>query len=228
VVSPLIVLAAAGLTARVLGVFGDGFGASLLDLLLAAGLVVFLIQVRRRRALRARPRPPDQVPDGIDLPSGRTSALEQPRAESSLDLGVREIRRTDPGFDPSRFVGYAGMLFRDAHHAWMTDLGTLRDRVTPHIYGELQRWWDQLQNIGHAYRAEDIEVTAEVTEAWQESGCDYVTAYIGGSMVEYTVDAANDRLMSGARTLPRAVEEFWTFTRQAGLNFWMLSAIQTS
>jgi predicted lipid-binding transport protein (Tim44 family) len=33
--------------------------------------------------------------------------------------------------------------------------------------------------------------------------------------------------VDGSKTVPRAVEEFWTFTRPAGLNFWMLSAIQT-
>jgi predicted lipid-binding transport protein (Tim44 family) len=155
--------------------------------------------------------------------------VDPPRGDSSLDLGIREIRHTDPGFDPSRFVGYAGMVFRDAHSAWTTrDLGPLRDRVTPHMYGELQARCDRLRSIGHAYRVKDIEITAEVTEAWQESGRDYLTAYIGGSIVDYTVDEVSDDLVDGSRTIPRDVEEFWTFTRPAGLNFWMLSAIQTS
>jgi len=34
--------------------------------------------------------------------------------------------------------------------------------------------------------------------------------------------------VEGSRAVPRAVNEFWTFTRPAGLNFWMLSAIQTA
>jgi predicted lipid-binding transport protein (Tim44 family) len=55
-----------------------------------------------------------------------------------------------------------------------------------------------------------------------------VTAYITGSMVDYTVDDVSDGLVDGSRTIPREVEEFWTFTRPAGLNFWMLSATQTS
>jgi predicted lipid-binding transport protein (Tim44 family) len=33
--------------------------------------------------------------------------------------------------------------------------------------------------------------------------------------------------VDGSRTIVKAVEEFWTFTRPAGLNPWMLSAIQT-
>ena len=47
-------------------------------------------------------------------------------------------------------------------------------------------------------------------------------------MVDYTVEEASDVLVDGSRTIPRDVEEFWTFTRPAGLNFWMLSAMQTA
>ena len=77
-------------------------------------------------------------------------------------------------------------------------------------------------------RVAEIEITATVTEAWQESGRDYVTAYIAGSIVDYAVDEVSNRIVSGSKVVPRGVEEFWTFTRPAGLNFWMLSAIQTA
>jgi predicted lipid-binding transport protein (Tim44 family) len=156
-------------------------------------------------------------------------AGDHPSGDPSLDRGVRDIRRTDRGFDPSRFIGYAGMMFRDAQSAWVTrDIESLRDRVTPEMHGELQARCDRLRSTHRATRVEAIEITAEVTEAWQESGRDYVTAYIGGSIVEYTVDEVRDTLVEGSRTVPRDVEEFWTFTRPAGLNFWMLSAIQTA
>jgi predicted lipid-binding transport protein (Tim44 family) len=94
------------------------------------------------------------------------------------------------------------------------------------MYVELQAQCSRLQNIGHADRVERIDITAEITEAWQESGRDYATAHIDGSIVEYTVDEATHSLVYGSRTVPRDIEEFWTFTRPAGLNFWMLSAIQ--
>lgn len=155
-------------------------------------------------------------------------AGDQPSGDSSLDRGLRDIRQTDPGFDPSRFVGYAAMMFRDAQRAWMArEIGGLRDRVTPEMYGEMQAQCDRLRSAGRVNRVAEIEITATITEAWQESGRDYVTADIGGSIVDYTVDEVGDRLVDGSRTIPRDVEEFWTFTRPAGLNFWMLSAIQT-
>ena len=121
------------------------------------------------------------------------------------------------------------MVFRDAQGAWVTrDIAPLRTRVTPEMYCELQTQCDRLRDTARANHVEQIEITAEVTEAWQESARDYVTAYIGGSIVDYTVEEASDSLVSGSRTIPRDVEEFWTFTRPAGLNFWMLTAIQAS
>ena len=47
-------------------------------------------------------------------------------------------------------------------------------------------------------------------------------------MLDYTVDETTDGLVEGSRTIAKAVEEFWTFTRPAGPNFWMLSAIQVA
>ena len=187
---------------------------------LAAILPTFL----RRRPARAA----FAVPPGADAPSDRALAGDPPGDESSLARGVGDIRRTDPGFDPSRFTGYAGMMFRDAQRAWMTrDIRSLGDRITPEMHGELQARCDRLRSAHRVNRVEWIDITAEVTEAWQEGGRDYVTAYIDGSLVDYTVDEARDSVVEGSRTISRNVEEFWTFTRPAGLNFWMLSAIQT-
>ena len=200
------------------------------DLLLGGELVVLLMFLRRRHA--APPPPPPPIHD--DTPSGGAMAGDHPSGdspsdESSFDRGVREIRRTDPKFDPGRFAGYAGMVFRDAQRAWTTrDIGSLRDRVTPEMHGALQAQYDGLRNSHRVNRAAEIEITAEITEAWQESNRDYVTAHIGGSIVDYTVDEASDRLVDGSRTISRDVDEFWTFTRPAGLNFWMLSAIQAT
>ena len=135
----------------------------------------------------------------------------------------------DPKFDPARFAGYASMVFRDTQGAWMRrDVGSLRDRLTPEMYVALQAQCERLRSVRRSNHVDEVEIHAEITEAWQESGRDYVTAYIDGSMLDYTVEEVGDGLVDGSRTIPRAVEEFWTFTRPAGLNFWMLSAIQAS
>lgn len=212
----------AGFTAGSLiatSLFGLSWG--LLDLLLfGVGMALFAMSLRRRPAAPAQSMP------AVVTVSNR---LDTPLGDSSLDRGVRDIRRTDAGFDPPRFAGYTAMVFRDVQNAGMTrDIEALRDRLTPGMHGELQLRCDRLRSARQSYRVDRIDIGAEITEAWQEHDRDYVTAYIAGSMIGYTVDDATDGLVNGSRVIPEAVEEFWTFTRRAGLNFWMLSAVQTS
>jgi predicted lipid-binding transport protein (Tim44 family) len=69
---------------------------------------------------------------------------------------------------------------------------------------------------------------ADVTEAWQEGGQDFVTVHLRGSMLDYTVDDASGNVVDGSRTTPAEVDEYWTFTRPVGPNRWKLSAIQTA
>jgi hypothetical protein len=194
---------------------------------LAAGA---LILFRRFGPTRERSRPTHiNASATVDAQADRTTIEESFGAASNLDRGVSDIRRTDPGFDPTRLAGYTGMLFRNAQAAWATqDIQAVRDRVTPAMYVELQAQCARLRKLGQADRVERIEVTAKVTEAWQENDRDYVTACIDGSTIAYTVDGATDAMIHGSRTVPRDIEEFWTFTRPAGLNFWMLSAIRTA
>jgi predicted lipid-binding transport protein (Tim44 family) len=208
-----------------------GRGQGLLpQLLLGCALVVFVMIVRRRRAARAQPPPRAVgVPSGLREPPPGATTGDRPGGSSSLDEGVRDIRRMDPKFDPARFIGYIEMVFRWTHRVRMSrDVDSLRDRVTPEMYGELQAQCDRLRSLRHAAHVEEIEIRAQVTEAWHENGRDYVTAYIDGSMLDYTAEEVTGVLVEGSMTVPEAVEAFWTFTRPAGLNPWMLSAIQTA
>ena len=85
-----------------------------------------------------------------------------------------------------------------------------------------------MRSLGRASHVGEIEIRAQVTEAWHEDGREYVTAYIVGAMLDYTVVELTGALLAGSKTAPEDVEAFWTFTRPAGLNPWMLSAIQTA
>jgi len=231
----LVGVAAGWLISSVLfGGFGPELEARGLRLLpyvlLGVAGAVFAVILRRRRAERAEPAhrvmrvagaPPEPPPEAI------TSG--PPSEGSSLDEGVRDIRRMDPKFDPARFVGYIEMVFRATHTARMRrDVPSLHDRVTPELCGELQAQCERLETLRRASHFEHMDIRAEVTEAWHEDGRDYVTAYIDGSMLAYTVDEVTGALVNGSKTVIEKVEAFWTFTRPGGLNFWMLAAIQTA
>ena len=83
-----------------------------------------------------------------------------------------------------------------------------------------------LRTAGRSVRFDEVDVRAETTEAWQDGDRDYVTAYVAGSMLSHTLEDATGHIVEGSRTKSTAVEAFLTFTRPAGLNFWMLSIIQ--
>ena len=231
---PAIGLAAGTLIGNaVFAILGEGaHDARVLPVDVGLGLLLLglAVIIRRRLSVRAGARRPGR--DGASaaaVPEVPVAVEDEPGRGSDLEQGVRDIRKTDPGFDPTRFAGYTAMMFRDAHSAWMTrDIASLRQRLTPEMYGALVAQCERLRGAHRSNRVDAVDVRTEITEAWQESGRDFVTAYIVGSMIDYSVDDASDAPVEGSRTVPRDVNEFWTFTRPAGLNFWMLSAIQTS
>jgi predicted lipid-binding transport protein (Tim44 family) len=69
-------------------------------------------------------------------------------------------------------------------------------------------------------------VTAEVTQAWQDGHRDYVTAYVAGPMQSHTFDETTGQVVDDPPARLVSVAAVLTFTRPAGLNFWMLSLIQ--
>lgn len=232
---PMIGVAAGWLISSIVfGGFGPQLEARGLGLLrhvfLAVAVVAFVMILRRRRAARTSSASrPVRAPSVPPAPSHEATTIDRPSDGSILDEGVRAIRRMDPKFDPTRFLGYIEMVFRATHTARTSgDVSSLRDRVTPELYDELQAQRERAASLRRASHVGQIEIRAEVTEAWHEEGRDYVTAYLDGSMLAYTLDEVTGALVEGSKTVVEKVEAFWTFTRPGGLNPWMLSAIQTS
>jgi predicted lipid-binding transport protein (Tim44 family) len=135
----------------------------------------------------------------------------------------------DPAFDPSRFADWARTQFAGVQGAVAArDVAPVRERLAPEMFGVLLTQIEELKAARRRNVLERIELgRAEVTEAWQEKGQDYVTVYFEGSMLDYSVDESSGAVVVGSKTEPARVEEFWTFTRPVGPNPWKLSAIQT-
>ena len=213
------------------GGMGSGFGGGigLFEILLIGGGIFLLL-----RMLRARQSAPEPAyaGGGTSAYTGQGAAggavVEAPAAPSDVERGVGYIRQMDPGFDPAAFAEWARRAFSDVQDAiTRRDLAAVADRLTPQEYARLQGQCDRLRGARQTSRVEQIRITrAEVTEAWQESGQDWVTVYLAVSLVDYTVDDASGSLVDGSRT-PQDIEEYWTFTRAVGPNPWHLSAIQT-
>ena len=216
--------------------FGGGFGGGigLLEILLVV-VGVFLLM----RMIRGRQSAPEPAYAGAGASAygasdpggsgGGAVAVAIPPEAADRDRGIEHIQQMDRGFEPDAFAGWARTAFTDVQAAISRrDMSTLADRLTPQEYARLQAQCDRLRGARQTNRVEQIRIDrAEVTEAWQESGQDWVTVYFAVSLVDYTVDDASGGIVDGSRTR-QDIEEYWTFTRPVGANPWRLSAIQTA
>jgi len=219
------------------GGMGGGFGGGLgiLELVLIGGAIFLVFRMLRGRAA-ARPEPAyagasayGSSERGWSTEGGGGAVMEAPAGESDLDRGIGHIRGMDASFDPVGFGDWAKGTFVDVQAGIVKrDLSAVQDRLTPQEFGRLQAQCDQLRGARRTNRIERVQVgRAEVTEAWQESGQDWVTVYFVVSLVDYTVDDSTGAVVEGATT-PVDIQEYWTFTRPVGPKPWRLSAIQTA
>jgi predicted lipid-binding transport protein (Tim44 family) len=216
--------------------FGGGFG--LLEIALLGVLAYFAFSFFRRR--QAAPA----TAGGYGASSPASSQVERPTWQPSsaaasvataepaagpgdLDVGLRHIRSMDAGFDPGRVAAAATDVFFKVQAAWMArDMGVARDVLHPEMYERMQAQCAELRAQRRINRLENIAVrSTEVTEAWQETGHDFVTVAIRASVLDYTTDESG-QLVEGSRTEPVQFEEYWTFVRPVGPNPWKLTAIQ--
>jgi predicted lipid-binding transport protein (Tim44 family) len=216
------------------GSFGGG-GIGFLEIIVLAALAYLAF-----RALRGR-TPQPAAPPGYASPGGyggvddrqstyspSTATMEPPSSADDLDRGVGYIRQMDPSFDARRFRETAEDIFFKVQAAWAArDMGRATAVLTPEMQGLLQKDCDRLRAERRINRLENVAVReAEVTEAWQERGQDYVTLHFLASLLDYTTDEQNGQIVDGSATDPVKFEEYWTFVRPIGPNPWRLSAIQ--
>jgi predicted lipid-binding transport protein (Tim44 family) len=133
----------------------------------------------------------------------------------------------DPAFDEKAFAETASDLFFRLQGGWTRrDLSPVSGLLTDEMRATLQADADALKAKRQINRLENISVrNVEITEAWQESGQDFMTVLFQANLLDYTTDEAG-KVLSGSDAVPVKFEEFWTFTRPVGPGAWRLSAIQ--
>jgi predicted lipid-binding transport protein (Tim44 family) len=223
--------------------FGSGGGGiGMIEILIMGGLAWFAISYMRRQQAAARSgyatsggygsvpasRYEPSPAGGTAVLAGDTATMEAPAGPSDLERGLTHIRQMDPGFDPRAFSETASDVFFKVQGAWTArSMAGVSSLLMPEMSGTLQRDCDRLKAEHKVNRLENIAVrSAEVTEAWQESGQDFVTVHFLASLLDYTTDESGAQVLEGSRTEPVKFEEYWTFTRPVGPAAFRLSAIQ--
>ena len=221
-------------TAGATGATGKG-GIGLMDILLLGGiayLVYWYIKKKRREAeatagyyqssgnVELPPQP--QYPPVYDLPQAAALGGDQ-----DLERGLANIRQFDSSFDEAKFQEWCTDTFFKIQGAWANrDMATVRNLLTDEMHRILQGDAEALKAQKKINRLENIAVrSVDITEAWQESGSDFITVRVYANLLDYTVDETTGQVVEGSKTDPVKFEEYWTFTRSVGNNPWQLSAI---
>jgi len=217
---------------------GGGGGIGLFDIILLAGigyLIYWYIKKKRREAAAEGPyqsssqtvQMPYQTtfPPVYDTPQPQ---LQEQQRDLDLEQGLSHIQQMDSGFDAARFEDSCMDTFFKIQGAYADrDMSTVKNLLTEEMYQLLQADAAKLKADRQINRLENIAVrSVDITEAWQESGRDYITVRVYANLLDYTVDEASGQVLSGSKTEPVKFEEYWTFTRPVGNNAWQLSAIQ--
>ncbi|MGB8991975.1 MAG: Tim44 domain-containing protein [Desulfobaccales bacterium] len=217
------------------GAGGGGGGIGLFDIVLLAGiayLIYWYIKKKRREAAAT----PDyyQSRGTVELPPQPQypPVYEQPRVMSppgdqDLERGLANIVQFDPSFNEAKFQEMCMDQFFKTQGAWTNrDMATVKNLLTDEMYRIFQTDADSLKAQKQINRLENIAVrSADITEAWQESGSDFITVRILASLLDYNVDETSGQVLEGSKTEPVKFEEYWTFTRPVGPNPWLLSAM---
>jgi predicted lipid-binding transport protein (Tim44 family) len=205
------------------GGFG-GSGIGLFEILLIAGLGYFLIRKFRSPA----------APTGYGTMqyqnSGGYASDSAPVREAfvpnAIDYGT--IQMMDRSFAPDQFLKVAQDLFFKIQGAWnREDTATLQSLCGSEL---MQTWNQELESLraqGRKNRMDNIALReSEITEAWTESGTDYITVRLHANLLDFTVDEKSGAVVQGSNSEPVEFEEFWTFSRPVGPNPWKLAAVQ--
>jgi predicted lipid-binding transport protein (Tim44 family) len=211
---------------------GMGGGMGLFDIILI-GLILYGIRwFIKKKSQKAEATASVARYKEMPLPDSRqqtsfASSSERPEVESDVGAGLGYIQRMDPSFDEQRFKDQCMDNFFRIQGAWANrDMSTTRNLLTDEMYGILQRDAEDLKRSKRINRLENIAVrSADIIEAWQEGGNDFITVRFYANLLDCTVDEISGQLVSGSKTDPVIFEEYWTFMRPVGNNPWQLSAI---
>jgi predicted lipid-binding transport protein (Tim44 family) len=212
------------------GLGGSGFG--MIEILLLAGVVFFLFRMfRNRAAMAGGGSTPYQ--DTNYQPSYNTGyqAPASAPVQGALPLNnvdYRSLTMMDQSFSPDQFLKSAQDIFFKVQGAWnKQDTNALRSLCG----GEIMQTWEQELNDqrarGQQNKMENIALReSDITEAWTESGQDFITVRWLANLLDYTVDVKSGAVVNGSNADPIQFEEYWTFSRPVGPNAWKLSAVQ--
>ena len=146
----------------------------------------------------------------------------------SVEEGLMEIRRNDPGFDEKYFLEVASDVFFKVQAGWMRrDLETYRHLLGNQLATEYEQHFAEMKAKGQINKLESIAIRrVEITAAGSDNGEDFVTVLFTANLLDYTVDDKTGSLIEGSMTEPVKFAEKWTWARPIRTENWKLEGLE--
>jgi predicted lipid-binding transport protein (Tim44 family) len=209
---------------------GGGFSfGDFVIILIIIGIIYFVI--KRYKAKRA------MVMSGTDGGGYGSYAYNEsaynssPYGSSTLEdtvvVGLRHISEMVPTFSENTFKETAEDIFFKIQGAWSKrDLSGVRDLLTAQMLNTFQTETNNFIVSKQSNRLENMAVhQAEIVDAVQDRGEEYITIRFLASLLNYTVDEVTGNVIYGNPTDPVKFLEYWSFTRKVGEKNWALAGI---
>lgn len=225
--------------------FGSLFGASgsgmgILPLLLLGGVGYFLYKRFANRPSTSPPSGYQMPPDSNRFQSGQgafASGSVPPvppvppiSKAGTVEQGLAEIRRTDPGFDEKYFLEVASDVFFKVQAGWMRrDLDSYRTLLGSQLAAEYAEHFSRMREQGRINKLESIAIRRlEIVAAGSNGGEDFITVLFTANLLDYTVDDKTGALVEGSMTEPIKFAEKWTWARPIRTEDWKLEGIEVA
>lgn len=218
----------------------SGGGIGFLEIALFGLLLYFTYRFFKRRRMQVAEGPSyyaqgaatregiDPRADGMGyLARHELSREPAPSGFSELQRGIGHITQYDPGFNEDGFKETAQDLFFRIQAGWTNrSLDGIEGILTHEMAEHFRKEFDGMKAQGVVNHLENIAIRkVELSEAWQESGKDFITVLFTANLLDYTVDTSSREVVGGDKLNPVKFQEFWTFCRDVGSPRWQLSAI---
>ena len=148
------------------------------------------------------------------------------KSQACKELLAR-LEKLDPAWDIDAIRHRINEVFFKVQQAWMArDQSLAKDCMSDAIFQKHKLQTDHLIEEHHKNMLENInlaQVDIVDVEDFVDNRKDRFWAHLEGSMIDYTIDDTNNRVVSGDNTKAESFTELWKFVRSG--NTWVLDEI---
>lgn len=147
---------------------------------------------------------------------GREQAVEEETIDESdpIAVGIRDIRRHDPSFDPRDFTSGARVAFEVVLNAFVAgDQASLKSLLSADVYSNFSQALEDRETAGETLEETLVGISkADITEAGMDGSDAVVTVTFVSEQITCTRDAEGE-VIDGDPNGVITVVDIWTFSR---------------